>query len=80
MATRKKTTKTDWMNDGDDAHWESAADKERAMKAPSNSGLYVQQEKVSKKRITPSDANSSAKYTGKKTVVKKSTKKVVTKR
>lgn len=58
---------------------DTAREKERAMKAPRKSGLYVQQEKVTKKRITPSDDNSSAKYTG-KTISNKSTKKVVTKR
>jgi len=62
MATKKKQQYSD---DGDGAHWESAREKERVMKAPRKSGIYVQQEKITKKRVTPTDSNSSAKYTGK---------------
>jgi hypothetical protein len=53
----KKTSKQDWREDGDSAHWVAAKRK-------------------GKKITTPSDAKSSAKYTGKgKTKRKITTKK-----
>jgi hypothetical protein len=51
------------ITDGDTAHWESAREKEKAMKAPRKSGIYVQ---PSKKIVTPvSESDRTAKYTGK---------------
>ncbi len=62
MAPKKKASDA-WMDDGDSAHWETAREKEKAMKAPLKSGIYVQ---PSKKISTPvSESGRTAKYTGK---------------
>jgi len=54
-----------YSNDGDTAHFETAREKEKAMKAPLTSGIYTQSSKRKSKSVTPTDSNSSVKYTGK---------------
>jgi hypothetical protein len=58
-------------NDGDGSHWESAREKEKAMKAPRSSGIYVQPSKARAKKITPTDSNSSVKYAGERKATRK---------
>ena len=56
-------------SDGDTAHWETAREKEKAMKAPRKSGIYVQ---PSKKIVTPvSESGRTVKYVGKSKVARK---------
>jgi hypothetical protein len=64
MTPKKKAS-----SDGDTAHWETARDKEKAMKAPLKSGIYVQ---PSKKISTPvSESGRTVKYVGKSKVARK---------
>jgi hypothetical protein len=66
---RKVKSKNKPITDGDTAHWESAREKEKAMKAPLKSGIYVQ---PSKKISTPvSESGRTAKYIGKSKVARK---------
>jgi hypothetical protein len=60
-------------NDGDGSHWESAREKEKAMKAPRSSGIYVQPSKARAKKISASVADSgrTEKYMGKRKPVRK---------
>ena len=61
--------KNNSLTDGDTAHWESAREKENAMKAPLKSGIYVQ---PSKKISTPvAESGRTAKYVGKSKVARK---------
>lgn len=61
MAPKRKQKYSD---DGDSAHWETAREKEKALKAPKNSGIYVQPKERAKK-ISVADSGRTAKYTGK---------------
>ena len=45
----------------DTGHWESARAKEKAMKAPRSSGIYVQPNKMKAKKISVSDSGKTAK-------------------
>ena len=66
---RKMTPKKKAYSDGDTAHWESAREKEKAMKAPLKSGIYVQPSKKISASIA--DSGRTVKYVGKSKVARK---------
>jgi hypothetical protein len=57
------------ITDGDTAHWESAREKEKAIKAPLKSGIYVQPSKKISASIA--DSGRTVKYVGKSKVARK---------